>query len=94
MTQERGKRSRKKNVPWLVIIFGGVLLLVAGWLVFANRSGDNGGGTPDIAVDPESIDYGDLALGTNLTFEIEVTNRGDGVLRFEEEPYIEIVEGC
>jgi hypothetical protein len=94
MTQKRGKRSQKGNVPWLVIILGGVLLLVAAGLFFVNRSGAGGGGTPAIAVDPQSIDYGDQALGTNLTFEIEVTNRGDGALRFKEEPYIEIVEGC
>ena len=94
MTQKRGKRSRKRNVPWLVIILGGVLLLGAAGLFFANRSGAGGGGTPAIAVDPQSIDFGDQLLGTNLTFEIEVTNRGDGALRFKEEPYIKVLEGC
>jgi len=45
-------------------------------------------------VDQEVIDYGDVKLETNLTFAVKVTNTGDGTLRFREEPYIEVREGC
>jgi hypothetical protein len=90
MSKKQSSRSQKRSFPWLLLVLGGVLLLVAGALYFVNRGGGNGDGTPDIAVDPESIDYGDQALGTSLTFEIKVTNRGDA-LRFRKS-HIEIVE--
>jgi hypothetical protein len=28
------------------------------------------------------------------SFAIQVTNNGNGALRFKEDPYIEVVEGC
>ena len=61
--------------------------------LFARQNGD-GGGTPAIAIDQEKIDYGYVQFGNNKTFAIQVTNTGDGTLRFKEEPYIEVVEGC
>ena len=60
---------------------------------FANRGGDDGG-TPSIAVDQQKIDYGDVKFGIEKTFAVKVTNTGDGTLRFKEDPYIEVVEGC
>ncbi len=47
-----------------------------------------------IAVDQQQIDYGDVKFGVNKTFAIKVTNTGDGTLRFKEEPYIQVLEGC
>jgi hypothetical protein len=82
------------NSPWLLLVLGGVLLVVAALLYFANRGGGDVSGTPVISVEPASIDYGDQTFGTNLTFDFEVTNKGDGTLRFQEKPYIEILEGC
>ena len=90
--QKYRKQKRKKDFPWLLVVLGGGLLLLAA-VLFANRSGD-GGGTPAIAVDQQKIDYGDVKFGVNKTFAIKVTNTGDGTLRFKEDPYIEIVEGC
>jgi len=75
-----------------LVVIGGVLLIIAAFF-FANGGGD-GGGTPSIAVDQQKIDYGDVKFGVNKTFAIKVTNTGDGTLRFKEEPYIEILEGC
>ena len=72
---------------------GGILLIVAAFF-FANRGGGDGGGTPSVAVDQQRIDYGDVKFGVEKTFAIKVTNTGDGTLRFKEDPYIEIVEGC
>jgi hypothetical protein len=37
---------------------------------------------------------GDVKFGINKTFAIKVTNIGDGTLRFKEEPYVEVLEGC
>jgi len=86
------QKQKKKNFPWLLLALGGILVVVAGFL-FA-RQNDDGGGTPSIAVDQQKIDYGDVKFGVNKTFAIKVTNTGDGTLRFKEEPYIEILEGC
>ena len=84
------KQKQRKNFPWALAVAGGVLLVIAAFF-FANR---DGGGTPSIRVDQQRIDYGDVKFGVEKTFAIKVTNTGDGTLRFKEEPYIEVVEGC
>jgi hypothetical protein len=45
-------------------------------------------------VDQQLIDYGDVKFNVEKTFAIKVTNTGDGTLRFKEDPYVEVVEGC
>ena len=90
--QRYKKHTRTKNIPWLLVVLGGGLLLLAA-ILFANRSGD-GGGTPSISVDQQKIDYGIVKFGETKAFSIKVTNQGNGALRFKEQPYIEIVEGC
>jgi hypothetical protein len=85
-------RKQRTNFPWPLVALGGVLLLLAAFF-FASRNGD-GGGTPSIAVDQQKIDYGYVKFGETRSFAINVTNTGDGTLRFKENPYIEIVEGC
>jgi len=90
------KQKQRKNFPWWrlgAMALGGVLLIVA-TVLLANRNGGDSGGTPSIAVDQKRIDYGDVKFGINKTFAIKVTNAGDGTLRFKEDPYIEVVEGC
>ena len=89
------RRQQKKSISPVVWFIGvGALLITAAlFLAFGGNSG-NEGGTPALAVDQQTIDYGDVKLNTNLTFEIKVTNTGDGTLRFKEEPYIEVREGC
>ena len=89
--QKKQKQNNKFFLP--LIILGGVLLLAAAFY-FSNQGGGDGGGTPSIAVDQQKIDYGDVKFGVNKTFAIKVTNTGDGTLRFKEEPYVEILEGC
>jgi hypothetical protein len=92
MSKKHKRQKQRKSFPWSIVAIGGVLLLIAAFFL-ANRGGD-GGGTPSIAVDQQKIDYGDVKFGVNKTFAIKVTNTGDGTLRFKEEPYIEILEGC
>jgi len=86
------KQKQRKNFPWLFVALGGLLLLAA--ILFANRSGADGGGTPFLSVDQSKIDYGYVKFGENRQFALRVTNTGDGTLRFSEQPYIEVLEGC
>ncbi len=85
-------KRQKQNFPWTLVVFGGIFLIAAVFL-FGNQGGD-GGGTPSIAVDQQRIDYGDVKFNVEKTFAVKVTNTGDGTLRFTEEPYIEVLEGC
>ena len=90
--QKYRKQKQKGNVPWLILALGGGLLLLAA-ILLANRSGD-GGGTPLISVDQQKIDYGYVKFGETRSIAVKVTNTGDGNLRFKEQPYIEVLEGC
>jgi hypothetical protein len=90
--QKYRKQNRRKNFPWLFVALGGGLLLLAA-ILFANPS-DDGGGTPSISVDQQKIDYSYVKYGETRSFTVKVTNTGDGALRFKEQPYIEVVEGC
>jgi hypothetical protein len=92
MSRRKLKREKqRKRFPWLFVAMGGIFLMIAAFFL-ANQGGD--GGTPSLTVDQQKIDYGDVKFGVNKTFAIQVTNSGDGELRFREEPYIEVLEGC
>lgn len=85
-------RKQRKNFPWLFLALGGGLFLLAA-VLFARSNGD-GGGTPSLSVDQNKIDYGYVKFGETRQFAFKVTNTGDGTLRFKEQPYIEVLEGC
>jgi len=89
--QKYRKQKQSKNFPWLFVALGGGLLLIVA-IVFASQN--SASGMPFIAVDQQTIDYGDVKFGVEKTFAIKVTNKGEGALRFKEDPYIEVVEGC
>jgi hypothetical protein len=90
--QKYRKQNRRKNFPWLLAALGGGLLLLAA-ILFARNAG-SGGGTPSLTVDQDKIDYGYVKFGETRQFALKVTNTGDGTLRFKEQPYIEVLEGC
>ncbi len=83
-------KRQKQKFPWLPAMIGGILLVIATFLL-ANQ---DGGGTPSITVDQQRIDFGDVKFNVPKTFAIRVTNTGDGTLRFTEKPYIQVLEGC
>lgn len=87
------KQDQRKKFPWALTVIGGVLLIITAFF-FARQNGGDGSGTPFITVDQQKIDYGDVKFGVNKTFAIQVTNAGNGTLRFKEDPYIEVLEGC
>ena len=86
------KQHQRKSFPWLLAVLGGGLLLVVA-ILFARNNG-TGGGTPSVSVDQDKIDYGYVKFGETRQFAIQVTNTGDGTLRFKEQPSIEVLEGC
>ena len=98
---KKQRKPQKKNIFWpLLILAVGAVLVVAG-VLYAQQSAQQdegspavGDGTPVIAVSPERIDYGDVKLDTPLTFQIKVTNTGDGTLQIQKEPFLDVVEGC
>ncbi len=92
MSRKKFKKQRR-SFPWPLVAFGGILLIAAA-ILLARQGGGDGGGTPSIAVDQQVIDFGDVKFNVEKTFAIKVTNTGNGTLRFKEEPYIEVVEGC
>jgi hypothetical protein len=83
----------RREFTWLLIAGGAVLLTLAVFL-FARKPAPEETGNPQLAVDQQKIDYGYVNFGETRQFKIAVTNTGDGVLRFEEKPYVEVVEGC
>jgi hypothetical protein len=97
---KRRKRRRQKNrwIPILLGLGGLVLLILAALALWGN--GDETGaaievtGSPSIKVDKEQVDLGEVKLDQPVEVTFQVTNVGDQPLRFEEQPYIEVVEGC
>ncbi len=92
MSKKHKRQKQKQKFPWLFLALGGVFIALAVFL-FAREGGD-GGGTSSIVVDQQQIDYGDVKFNVEKTFAIKVTNTGGGTLRFKEDPYIEVLEGC
>jgi hypothetical protein len=45
-------------------------------------------------VDKEKVDLGEVKLGKTVEVSFELTNVGDQTLRFSEQPFIEVKEGC
>ena len=90
---KKQKQSKKSSLPVIGLVVGG-LLLVAGAIYFSFQGSQQDGGTPRLSVDQEVIDYGDVKLYTTVNFTLTFTNICDGVLRFKEEPFIQVMEGC
>lgn len=93
------QRKAQNSFPiWLIVAGVTLLLAVAAWALL-NRGGDKTNieitGAPGIKVDQEVFDYGDVKLGEKpIRTVVRVTNIGDQTLRFTEEPYVEVLEGC
>ena len=98
LRKRQQQRKKRQKVIW-IIGAGLVLIASAVFVAVRNPSQINSDlieikGQAAVKVDPEVIDYGYVKLGRNLTFDITVTNIGDQTLRFNEKPYVEVLEGC
>jgi hypothetical protein len=93
MSKKTKRKRHQKSFPWALVPLGG-LLIIGAIFVFSNRGSAASSGTPAIAVEESNIDLGYIKLGEYRSLNIKVTNTGDGTLRFKEQPYIEVLEGC
>ena len=93
------KRSKQKS-NWLpsLVIAGGILLIGVAFFALRQKPATGAGievtGAPSLKVDKEKVDLGDVKLNQVVEVSFQLTNVGDQSLRFTEEPYIEVVEGC
>jgi hypothetical protein len=90
-------RPSKNLLPVWIILAGVGLLLVAAWAIWGSQSSNANiktTGSPRLTVEKDTIDHGDVKLGSTIRDDVRVTNTGDQPLRFVQAPYIEVKEGC
>lgn len=94
------QRIEQRNLlrPALIIGLGLLLMALAVYFALANRPGGSGTAgedePPQLAVDQEQIDFGQVKVNEPVTASFEIKNQGEGLLRFTGEPWIEVVAGC
>jgi hypothetical protein len=94
------KNTGRSNLPLLLALGGFVLVAAALFAIW--KSGQpqlanvpvEVAGQPSLKVDKEEIDFGDVKVGDQVSASFTLTNVGDKTLRFTEDPYIEVREGC
>ena len=92
------RKSANALAP-ILLVLGGVLLLGLTAFLFWRGSAASSAqievtGAPSLKADKEKVDLGDVRLGQTVQVSFEIANVGDKPLRFTEEPYVEVVEGC
>lgn len=94
--------------PWVLLLaLGGLLILVIAALSSATTNAESSRankatldtavsvhGKPQLQVDHERIDLGNVKLGQFVKAIFKLSNVGDRPLRFTASPYITVVEGC
>jgi len=104
VSQKNPKKNRRKRQrqgqKWfpLLIALGGLLLVGFSFLALRDKPPPGATievtGASSLKVDKEKVDLGDVKLGKTVEVTFQLTNVGDKTLRFDEQPYIEVVEGC
>ncbi|MCI0396573.1 MAG: DUF1573 domain-containing protein [Chloroflexi bacterium] len=92
---DRRKRQAGAPAPLLLGV-AGLLLIVGALLAYlgAGSESTKWGGTPQLVVDQERMDFGDVQLGEWVTASFTLSNTGDGPVRFTETPFVEVAAGC
>jgi hypothetical protein len=101
MSKRNKNRTSRQPKPatrrplWLALA-GLLLLLLAALALWSRQPAPtvDQPGDPQLVVDRELIDFGEVRLGETVTASFTLTNTGTGTVRFHEAPYIEVVEGC
>lgn len=94
------KKQKVQNQRWGPYLLGLGLVLLAGLIFFVLRKDAppeaeiEVTGAPSLKVDQEKIDLGVMKFNQQATASFQLTNVGDQTLRFSEDPFIEVAEGC
>jgi hypothetical protein len=85
----------------LVIVAGLAVLAVAAFALWGNGASSAGPdftpevkGAPRLRADKQKVDLGNVTLGQTVQVSFEITNTGDQPLRFDKDPFVEVVQGC
>lgn len=95
-----GKHSRKQPPPrrarWRWAALGAVVLVAlgAGSFWWLSEAQDTPGGTPRLVLDREVVDLGYLPFEAPARVAFTLTNAGDGSLRLDGVPRVQVVSGC
>jgi hypothetical protein len=101
MTHKKARRqaagSRRSLLP--IALIGGALVLAViaiGIGIMSADAGASGGGGrgPQLAVNQEKIDFGNLPFDKTVRAEFKVENTGDRNLTLDVSTPIRVVEGC
>ena len=98
-SERRAARRRGSPLVAILAVLGGLALVAVALSALSGREPNRPAsievtGQPSLKVDKELVDLGNVRLGQTVDASFILTNVGDVALRFEEVPYIEVVEGC
>lgn len=104
MNKNKNKKSTRPSSPYLPfvvigIVIAAITLAAVVWIVNgaldAGSSGSTAAGTtPQLVVDQDTIDLGDVKLGRTVQATFNLKNGGGKSLKIAEKPIVEVVEGC
>lgn len=101
--KHRSKRQGRSvnRLPLVLLVVGGLLLIGAALfaLLRSNQPASTGApvevaGLPSLKVDQDMVDLGEVPLDQPVNVTFQLTNVGDQPLRFTQEPFIEVAQGC
>ncbi len=79
-------------MPFIAV---GAILVLAGTVALAISTGKNSiGGSPDLVVEQEVFDYGEVAFNTPVETVFVLRNEGDAPLQILGIPQVELRDGC
>lgn len=94
--RQQGRRS------FLPLMLGGVSVLIIAGIVFLSRQPDveqtrvplTVAGSPNLEIDQEHIDFGDVPVNKMVRASFKLSNSGDEPLLISYSPLAQVVEGC
>ncbi len=98
--RQNSKKPKVQKRNWVPYLLGLSLVLLAGLVFFVLRKDAPPKAevevtvAPSLRVDQEKIDLGVMKFNQPAEASFQLTNVGDQTLRFSEDPYIEVAEGC